>query len=291
MIRPSFLSSYRRSVLLAAGLAGVAFCSEPGWASDGAPQASGKFTGSKWSIEPVGAYAFPADEVGMDDGPGIKVAVSNSGFVPEAFDVLYDREHAISDQFADDQTLVVYFHFDRTGKYRGLSYMFGSGDGCGFCFDGRVSSTVKVADGRIKGRVALAPQEGEIDFDVSFDVPVASTDYGKPLGGDFGEVGKAYAAFHRALVDGTVKDLEPLLTPDRAANIAKYGDEVHGAWRDDHPTASYRITKGWQRDNRALLVVEGENSYANVSTEAHLLRNDKGVWQVDNELMQIRFGD
>ena len=44
---------------------------------------------------------------------------------------------------ADDESKVVTFEFDADGKYRGLSYYFGPGVGCGFCYDSKVGSTVR----------------------------------------------------------------------------------------------------------------------------------------------------
>jgi hypothetical protein len=99
-------------------------------AEEKAQQASGKVESKGWTFEARGAYAFPA-EVGFDDEPGIKVAISNAGFLVEALDRDYDREHMIDTFFRDDETLVAYFQFSKTGAYKGVSYYFGSGDAAG----------------------------------------------------------------------------------------------------------------------------------------------------------------
>ena len=253
------------------------------------PQASGTFSSRNWNVKVGGAYAFPA-EVGMDDKPGIRVAVSNAGFLPEVINRYFDREHAINTFFADDETKVAYFDFEPNGKYAGMTYYFESGDGCGYCFDGSVVSTVKVAKGRIAGELRLAPKPDEVSFTVTFDVPVAPAGHGTPLPAGFGEPGKVYAAFAKALEEGTPKALKPYLTDKDSASLSEQGDELVRYFHDNHPTKSYIITKGWVDGDRALLLVEGANSYMNVKTEVHLVR-EKGTWRVDNQIMQVRMGE
>jgi hypothetical protein len=88
-------------------------------AAEAKPQASGRFASSNTSFEALGAYAFPA-EVGFDPAPGYRVAVSNAGFVAAVLDRYWDRENAIDSFFVDPETVVVYFHFGKDGKYLGL---------------------------------------------------------------------------------------------------------------------------------------------------------------------------
>ena len=252
------------------------------------PQASGTFEGKNWTFEALGAYAFPA-EVGFDDEPGVRVAISNAGFSPERLDRVWDREHAIDTFFRDEETLVVYYHFAKNGAYKGMSYYFASGDGCGFCYDGAVASTVKIENGRIHGTIKQAPKPDEVGFDLAFDVPIAPTDYGTPLPAGGGEPGKAYAAYHEVLAGNAAEALRPLLDDEDAADLTEFGDEVLQAKREDHPTQSYRIVKGWIKDDRALLLVEGETSVMKVETEVHFLKLG-GTWRVYNEILQVKLG-
>lgn len=252
------------------------------------PQASGKFEGKEWTFEANGAYAFAA-EVGMDDEPGVRVAISNSAFSVESMDRYWDREHVIDEFHRDEETLVVWFHFAKDGKYRGMSYQFGQGDGCGFCYDGTVQSTVKIEKGRIHGKLEQAPKPGEVTFDLAFDVPVAPTDYGTPLPADGGEQGKAYAAYHRALDGNSPEALRPLLDAEDAALLKEEGQELLSSLRENHPTKSYKIVKAFTNGDRALLVVEGATSVMNVETEVHLLRLD-GTWRIYNEILQVKLG-
>jgi hypothetical protein len=249
----------------------------------------GKFEGKNWTFEAFGAYAFPA-EVGWDDEPGVRVAVSNTGFDAEKLDRYYDRAHIIDTYFADEESLVLYFHFAKNGAYKGMSYYFGSGDGCGFCFDGSVQSTVKIEKGRLVGKVKLAPKPDENAWDIDLDVPVAPSDYGQPLPAGGGDPGKAYAAFHAALGASDRAALAPLLPEASQTLFAQNADAEMEAYRKDHPDKSFEVVKGWTRGERALLVVNGETSYSKVKTEAHLIR-EKGTWRVYNEVLQVRLGD
>ena len=52
----------------------------------------------------------------------------------------------------DKETAVVYVEFKPDGAYRGPSYYFAQGNGCGYCGGNLgVTSTVKLAGGRIAG--------------------------------------------------------------------------------------------------------------------------------------------
>jgi hypothetical protein len=251
-------------------------------------QASGSFSGRSSSFEATGAYAFPSP-VGMDDEKGVRIAVSNSGFIAEGIDRYYDRRHFLDTYFRDAETLVVYFDFSASGAYKGMSYAFGSGDGCGFCYDGTVVSTLKLAGGRAKGKVKLAPKAGEAHWDIDIDVPVSSSDYGAALPADGGDPGKAYAAYHAALATGKTDAVKPFLTEDMHEGWAEDGEGIVESYREEHPEKSYKIVNGWGRGDRALLLVEGETPYMNVTSEVHLVK-EKGTWRIDNEMMKVKLG-
>lgn len=252
------------------------------------PQASGKVESRGWTFEATGAYAFPA-EVGFDDEPGIKVAISNSGFVADVLDRDYDREHMIDTYFKDEKTLVAYFHFAKSGAYKGVSYYFGSGDGCGYCYDGSVQSTVKVEKGRIHGTLK-AVKPDDLQFDLRFDVPVAPSDYGDPLPAGGGDPGKAYAALHTAMVAWDDPKAKPYFTDEVQADYAGHEEEIVRSFRDQHPDKSYKVVRGFVRGDRALLLVEGETAYSKVKTEAQFLR-EKGTWRIVTETLQVKIGE
>lgn len=115
--------------------------------------ASGRFDGRSMKLDIGGAYSY-WDGAMSGNGRVIKVAVSNAEFKPDLIDQWVDRGAVIHDLFANEQVKVVHFDFDPDGKYRGYSYYFGSGDGCGYCYDSSVRSTVRVAGGMAANRVA-----------------------------------------------------------------------------------------------------------------------------------------
>ena len=259
-------------------------------AADAPRQASGKFESRNWSFEPMGAYAFPS-EVGMDDEAGIRVAVSNAAFLPEGIDIYYDRQHAIDTYFKDDETLVAYFDFSKTGAYKGMSYYFGSGDGCGFCYDGAVQSTVKVANGRIKGKIKSPVKEGETHWDVDIDAPIASADFGTALPADGGEPGQVYAAYHAAIAAWDYEALRKFYTEKSLAKWETDKEGIVGAYRKDHPDKTAKVVKGWSKGDRATLVVEGETGFDMRATTEVLMVKENGTWRIKDELLQARLGD
>lgn len=276
----------RLSARAAAGLVSLLALSASASAADEPRQATGSVESRGYRFEAFGAYAFPG-EVGLDDEPGILVAVSNAGFVAEALDRDYDRRHMIDTYFRDDETPVVYFHFSPRGEYRGASYYFESGNGCGFCFDGSVLSKVKVDQGRIHGTLKLAGKPDDLQFDLSFDVPVAPTDYGKPLPAGGGDPGKAYAAVHAAMVAWDYPAAKPYFTDEVQADYPEHAEEIVQSFRKDHPDKSFRIVRGFTKGERALLLVEGETAYGKVKTEAQLVR-EKGTWRLLSEVLQMK---
>ncbi len=273
------------TVLLAAQPPGPVRAAEPAESR----QAEGTVSSRSWEWQAFGAYAFPA-EVVIDDEPGIKVAISNSGFATTVLDRDFDREHMIDTFLRDDETLVAYFHFSKSGAYEGLSYYFSSGDGCGFCYDSKVQSTVKVEKGRIHGSLKRVSEPDDIQFDLAFDVPVAPADYGDPLPAGGGEPGKAYAALHTALLAWDYAGARPYFTEKVQADYAEKSEAIVQSFRKDHPDTSFRIVRGYGRGDRALLLVEGETSWAKVKTEVQMLR-EKGSWRLESEVLQVRLGE
>jgi hypothetical protein len=100
-IRPRLLAASLTLLALVTG----AFAQEKAEAPK--ENASGNFLGREWTFEVHGAYAFPG-EVGMDDEPGIIVAVSNAGFNTERIDQIWDREWVLDNYHRDENTLLAY---------------------------------------------------------------------------------------------------------------------------------------------------------------------------------------
>ena len=115
---------------------------------------------------------------------------------------------------------MVYFEFRPDGNYRGYSFYFASGNGCGYCGGNMgITSTIKLAGGRLKGSVKGTDTDRK--FDVTLDLPITSDDHGAPLPADGGAPGKAYRDYHDALVKGDAKALQLVLPDEQRENLAK----------------------------------------------------------------------
>ena len=106
--------------------------------------ASGHFSGRTLDVPIAGAYSYWDAASGGKDRV-VKVVVSNAEFRAELLDDWQDRRAAIREFFTSDSVKIVTFDFDADGKYRGYSYYFASGDGCGWCYDSTVRPTVRGA--------------------------------------------------------------------------------------------------------------------------------------------------
>jgi hypothetical protein len=254
--------------------------------------ASGQFEDKKLKLEIVSAYAFWGKSSGMGDDEVVRVAVSNDKFNAAFFDDHYDRGHAISTLFADDESKVVYFEFNADGKYRGLSYYFGQGVGCGFCYDSKVGSTVRAAGGRLKGDLSYKGDDRQ--FQIALDVPIPSKVWGDPLPKDGGDPGRAYLAYHAALGKGDRKALFPLLDADTKARWKKYEAEgkldeyVDYRWDEMHvKMKSVSLSGGFVRGDRAVVLFTGSSSLIDHLYGEALLRKEGGVWLVHADMIDV----
>jgi hypothetical protein len=111
------------------------------------------------------------------------VAVTNAKLENEAIADYYDRRRAMEKHVKDENTGIVYFEFRTDGRYRGVSYYFGAGNGCGFCTSD-VTSSVRVTGGKVSG--AIKRSEPGRPFEIALDTPVLSDDHGTALPADRG---------------------------------------------------------------------------------------------------------
>lgn len=280
----------RRAALLGllAGLAALAApAGEPSPAS-----ASGKFEDRNWKVPIHGAYAFWDKSSGTDDDPVLCVAVSNAEFVSDALDGHFDRRHAIGTLFASDEVKVVYFEFAEDGRYRGLSYYFASGDGCGYCYDSKVRSTVKARGGRLAGTIAYKDDARE--FDVTLDVPVPPKMWGDPLPADGGAPGRAFIAYAAALAGEDREAVREVLDAaqkerwDRHAAQEDLDEFFQYLWDDVHDRMkTIRLTGGFERGDRAVVLFEGSSPILDHLYGEALLRRENGRWLVHGEMVEI----
>ncbi|HMC22688.1 MAG TPA: hypothetical protein VKL19_12630 [Thermoanaerobaculia bacterium] len=258
-------------------------------AAEEAKQASGTFEGTKVKFNVKGAYAYWTRS---GDEPLIEVAVSNSGFKPAFFDSFYDPRPVIDTLFVDEETGVVYFQFEPNGKYHGMSYYLTSGDGCGFCYDPKVKSTVKITAQRADGKLSFKDENRS--FDIQLDVPIAPKEWGKPIAGDGGDIGKAYRAYNTAMQNDDRKAIFKLLDSgnreswtkqEKKGKLDSYldylSDKVH--WR----LKEARIVGGYVRENQAVLLIKGSGPVIDhVKGQVTLTRENDG-WKISDEVYQV----
>lgn len=246
--------------------------------------ASGSFSSQGAAMEVRSAAAFRGKSL-FDDGRAILVAISNAKMNGDTIADYVDRRRAIEQRIVDRETGVVWLEFRPDGAFRGLSYYFGPGNGCGFC-SGEVASTVKLADGRLAG--TLTDREKDRTFDVTLAVPVMSDDHGAALPADGGEPGKAYLRYHEALAKGDRATLQPLLSKDQqqflseAEKNGQLSKALH-AMAGSHPTKAVRITGGYATASKAIVLFEGDGASQKLAGEALLLQEGSG-WRVDDEI-------
>ena len=250
-------------------------------------KASGRFETKNGSLEVFDAYAFHS----LDGKGKITVVISNQEFAKDIIDQYWDRKHTIERYYRDEKTAVIYFEFSPEGKYRGLSYYFGPGDGCGYCADPSVKSTVSLKDGKMTGKLSF-PKGSDTKswFEISLNVPVSDDDHGKSQSNGGGEPGKAYMAYHRALVGDDPKAVRALLSERhrsmwKKAEAEQRGDEILSSLAEDHPK-ELRVTDVYVKGDKALILLEGKGEMGKVRGEAQLLRG-KGVWLFNDEAFRI----
>ena len=268
-------------------VAALATCAGTAFAAEVAPSADGSFTSRGFTMPVSTAMAFLGKSI-LDKTDVIVVAITNGDIRVDWFANFFDRRRAIERRMKDKETAVVYLEFKPDGAYRGLSYYFAKGNGCGYC-GGGVTSTVKLANGRLAG--SLKSKDESRTFDVVFNLPVTADDHGAPLPADGGAPGKAYLGYHEALVKRDAKALRPFLsnemraTLDEAAKKGKAAAEMNYLAKE-HPDKSVQITKGFSKGDQAVLLIAGESSVIKLTGEVVLV-NEGGTWRVDDELTDV----
>jgi hypothetical protein len=271
------------AALAAALLAGTALPAAHADTGDGAFESRG------FKMPVASALAFRGRSL-IDKTDAIVVAISNGDFKTDYFAHFHDRRRAVQQRMKSSEIAVVYLEFKPDGAYRGYSFYFGPGNGCGYCGGGLgVTSTVKLAQGKLVGSWKL--KDDARNADVKLDVPVLPDDHGAALPADGGEPGKAFLAYHDALVKRDAKAVRALVSRDNgqwldaAAKKGKVDAEL-ASMAKEHPTKSVRIVQGWSTGNRAVLIVAGESSAVRLTGDAVLV-NEGGRWRVDDELYDV----
>jgi hypothetical protein len=270
-------------------VATLAACAISAFAAEVAPMADGSFTSRNFTMPVSTAMAFRGKSI-IDKADVIFVAITNGDIRVDWFATFFDRRRAIEQRMKDKDTAVVYLEFKPDGAYRGLSYYFAKGNGCGYCGGSLgVTSTVKLANGRLAG--SLKSKDESRAYDVTFNLPITADDHGAPLPANGGAPGKAYLGYHEALVKRDAKALRPFLSNEMRESLteAEKKGKVAAELKylaKEHPDKSVQITKGFSTDKQAVLLITGESSVIKLTGEVVLV-NEGGTWRVDDELTEV----
>ena len=257
-------------------------------AAEGSESAKGTFKSQGITMEVRSAVAYRGKSFLDKNSDALIVAITNARIRPEALSDYYDRHLAIEKHVKDEQTGVVYLEFRPDGSYRGLSYYFQSGNGCGYC-TGEVTSHVRLVEGRLSG--TLTDRESDRSFEITLDLPLLTDDHGATLGADGGAPGKAYLAYHDAIVKRDRAALKSLLSSEQLKTwadaekknlLGKFIDELAG----EHPGKSARIVRGFATSNKAVLVIGGTGAVGKMLGEAILVKEKDG-WRIDDEITDL----
>ena len=259
-----------------------------GFAAAASASASGKFKSKDSSFEVKDAYSYWGDSSSPVGGTVIRVAIAGSEISPEVIDEYHDRGFALK-ALAGDEVALVFFEFDEKGKYHGLSYYVEPGNGCGYCLEPEVRSTVHAEGGRLTGQVTF--QGKDRSFDIALDVPVPAREAGKALPSGGGDAGKAFLAYHAALAARDKKALHGLIDAADRATWTKWEKEkkldgwLDYRWEKEHfALTEPEVTGGFQRaEDRVVLLVQGKTSQVPIEGEV-LMRREDGAWRVHSEI-------
>jgi len=248
-------------------------------AADG-PPASGSFASGGVHFAVGGAFAFPG-KLEMSDQQGIVVTVSNAEINGDFYGQYYDRPYIMDHFFKSDERVVVHLLFARDGRYVGLSYYLGPGNGCGFCSAGRTQSNVKLTSGKVVGTLKLRDKDRQ--FEITLNAPVYSDNLGTKQGPGGGAAGKAYLAYHAALVKRDAAQVKKLLVEEQmqaweaAAEKHALAGLMDQLAEQDPTTAS--VTDAFENGERALVLIAGRSAEGKVRGEV-LLHRQGGAWKV-----------
>jgi hypothetical protein len=248
--------------------------------------AVGTFTSQGVTLRMQSAVAFRG-KASVGGGDALIVVVATARMNAVAIADYVDRRRVIEKRVRDGEMGIVYFELAPDGRYLGMSYQLGPGNGCAPC-SAEVASTARVVGDWLGGD--LVGTGADRSFDLTLVAPVLSDDHGVPLPADGGAPGRAYAAYHEALSRTDRAALKPVLSQDQRAVVEvleKDGkaDAHVQALATAHPGRSLRVTGGYANGDKAVLLIAGESSAGPVTGEVLLIR-EAGHWRVDDEITE-----
>jgi hypothetical protein len=255
------------------------------------PAASGTIETRKIELKVNGAYGYWADSEGEKI---LRVAISNAGFRREALDRWFDIAALIHDRFVDDDTKVLNLEFTEKGRLRGYSYYFEPGDGCGYCANSKIKSTVKMSNGHLEGRVSYKERGETVQFDITFNVVVPDKVWGTPIHAGGGEFATIYDAYRKALAAADPKGLKATTDAGYNQEIADHEKNkdlkqyLEYRWDDVHMRqTTVRIVGGFERGDVAVLLVDGSSRLFDHLHGDVTMKRENGKWLVTDELFQV----
>jgi hypothetical protein len=248
--------------------------------------AKGRFQSKDIAFDVTDAYAFRAKDSG--GGEVLTVAVSNVGINEQLMDEWLDRKQAFEKRFKDDNAAVLYFDFSPDGRFKGISYYLGPGNGCGYCSSTDMKSAVKLSAGRLEGPFSHKGKDSS--WDITLAVPVAIDRYGPALPAGGGAPGKAYLAWAAAVKGRDAAALRKLMVSRRLGGMAQA--EKAGQLEDfltfvgeNRYVDTLRVVRGFATADHAVLAVEGEGPVGKRSGQV-LLRKEPWGWSLDDEILE-----
>lgn len=256
---------------------------------------SGSFASKGWSFDLGSAVVFPGEElVGSD--PAIVLALTNASVNLEWLSGWKDKrwvlDHFIANTQAENPTLFVYAELDLEGRYSGLSWYFGPGDGCGYCSSGGVTSTLKLAGGRLVGK--LEGTEDSYTIAVDLDIPLLAEAPGERAAND-SPPARALLAFHTALASGDHTGLWEQLDVEwhelLKERTPEQLEEFYAAVASDKLPREITIKEVWIDGDRALVVYEGVASYGGKLRGEVRMDREGDAWKYDDAWVDVMLGE
>jgi hypothetical protein len=253
--------------------------------------------GVQYLLKDAVAYEAKAESGG---GTAIRVALSHVAIDPAALADAIDPAGVVAD--ARGEGPYVDLEFGRDGAWHGISYLLGSGNGCGWCQDSQASakSQVKLENGVLRGRLRITKTDYSRGdgpaIDLTFDLPVVQVN-ATPLPVDGGEPGKVLQACRSS---AKAKDAVAARKSCFARKLKLLEDywnaEPDAFWfaalaygRDSLKLPTLKIAGGRTKGDWAEVKVEGQDEYQQKKAGSVFLRKTPDGWRYHHEKLEAVF--
>jgi hypothetical protein len=262
-------------------------------AAHAAGGATGTFSNQGVAVKIVDAYAYPR-KASMGDDEVLALRLSTKPIDRAPLDAALDPEALLEAQLEGVPGITL--EFGKDGAWQGASYYLASGNGCGWCSDGRAAaaSQVRVEGGALRGTMAVAPasyMDGKgptINLKLDVRLPPAPATTALPAGG--GDPGKALLG-----CVGAVQKKDPAAFKQHCAeeDVAKLanaeqGGSLDGFWeygfygKNALKLKTAAVSGGRATADQAELLVEGKGDDGKYKGKVYL-RKVGGAWRFDHD--------